>query len=62
MRVSGLEKGTNDNAEVRGIWFHASYFPWTWGCFATFPGVNKKIITLAQNKAFLYVNNLNGQH
>lgn len=55
MRVSGLEKGTNDNAEERAIWFHASYFPWIWGCLATFPKVNKMIIALTENMAFLYV-------
>jgi hypothetical protein len=55
MRIVGLEKGINENAESRAIVFHASYLPWTFGCFATFPRVNKRIIGLTKNRAFLYV-------
>jgi len=55
MRIKGLEKEFNDKAEERGIWFHASYFPWTWGCFGTLPSVNRKIIALTENNSFLYV-------
>ena len=59
MRIVGLEKGINDNAERRAIVFHASYLPWTFGCFATFPPVNKRIIRLTKNSAFLYVHKRN---
>jgi hypothetical protein len=59
MRIVGLEKGINDNAERRAIVFHASYLPWTFGCFATFPPVNKRIIRLTKNSAFLYVHKKN---
>ena len=55
MRIAGLDEGVNDNCLERAIVFHKSIVPWSNGCFATFPGINQKIIDLTENGTFIYV-------
>ena len=60
LRVHGLDEGLNDKALSRGIIFHgANYVKPTgagrsWGCFATIPDVNEKLLPLIVGGTFVY--------
>jgi len=58
MKLKGLEKGLNDNAEKRYIIFHACITDdvnFSDGCFMTTKKVNKKIIDLTKNGCLVFV-------
>lgn len=55
MQLLGLDKGINNNAMQRAIVFHSNYWPWSQGCFMTFPKTNKTIIDSTKNGCFLFV-------
>jgi hypothetical protein len=58
MRVKGLEKGINDQAERRAIVFHTAnrILPmWSLGCFITPADVNRKLIDLTKGGSLVLV-------
>lgn len=59
MVVKGLDKGVNDNCEVRKIIFHSNekskFDLWSKGCFVTTKENNEKIINLTKNGCLVYV-------
>jgi hypothetical protein len=58
--IDGLDKGVNDHVKAREIIFHgASYVTAkmagrSYGCFATEPSINKKIIDIIKGGTFVY--------
>jgi len=55
MRLDGLEPGINDNARTRAIVFHQSWWPYSRGCFMTWPHANKRLIDLTAGGRLVYV-------
>ena len=58
MRVRGLEKGINDQAENRAIVFHTTkrILPmWSLGCFITPPDINRTLIDLTKGGSLVLV-------
>lgn len=66
LRLIGLDKEVNDNAEARGIIFHAAPYMSqynalvlkrqgvSWGCFVVRPEELKEVIALLKNGAMIY--------
>jgi len=60
MRIKGLDKGINNNAQERLVVFHSDKkmkTKWSNGCFATSEDINKKIIDLTKNGVLVSVIN-----
>jgi hypothetical protein len=58
MRVKGLDKELNSNAEKRQIVFHSNKkmkTKYSWGCFATPEYTNSYLIPLTKNGCLVYV-------
>jgi hypothetical protein len=60
LSVHGLDAGVNDNALDRGIVFHGADYVKTsgagrsWGCFATIPAINEKLLPMIVGGSFVY--------
>lgn len=55
LRVTGLDP-ENDHASARAIVFHSTRCtPFTWGCFATLPATNQRLIALIKDGSLVYV-------
>jgi hypothetical protein len=57
LKIKGMDK-TNSNAENRYIIFHSTKLmktKWSWGCFATPDGVNRKLIDIIKGGCLVYV-------
>ena len=58
LKLIGLEKGINSNAERRNIVFHSTKKmtqEYSWGCFATPDSINSVLLPLIKNGCLVYV-------